>query len=115
MEVRVIQGNPTIIWADGEIDLSNANLLEEALMEAARECPQGFIIDFSEATYLDSAGIQAMLAAYRQVLDAGGRIAIVIARPTVKEIFDIICANQLPNFFIYDNLEAAKQAAFAEG
>lgn len=111
MEVRIIEDTPRVIWADGEIDLSNADLLDEALKEAVRDCPKGFVVDFSEATYLDSAGIQAVLGAHREMMDTGGKIAVVITRQTVREILDIISADQLPNFFICDNMESAKRAA----
>ena len=58
-----------------------------------------------------SAGIQAVPAAHRQMMDTGGKIAIVITSQTVREIFDIISADQLPNVFICGNMESVRQAA----
>ena len=107
MESRAIQEKERIVRARGEIDLSNVDGFQAELEDAVRESPHGFVIDLSGVTYMDSAGVQAVLWAYRSVLDAGGRLALVITHPNVQEIFVIIGAERLPDFCICDNIESA--------
>lgn len=110
MKVEVVDDARRIVRADGEIDLSNADRLGAALADAVCDCPKGFVVDLSGATYLDSAGIQVLLSAYRHVYDAGGRIAVVIAHPNVTEIFDVINAKRFPRFLLCNTLDDAMQA-----
>jgi anti-sigma B factor antagonist len=110
VEVKVVQNKFRVVQADGEIDLSNSDKLDAALQEAVRDCPKGFIIDLSDADYLDSAGIQVILTAYRRILDAGGRVAIVIKHPNVIDIFEVINADRFPSFFVRHSVEEAEEA-----
>jgi anti-anti-sigma factor len=108
MEVEVIVNAQWVVKADGEIDLSNADKLATAIQQAVHESPKGIIVDLSSAVYIDSAGIQVILAGYRHVLTAGGQFAVVVGHPNVHEIFEIINADRFPNFSLCDNLEKAE-------
>lgn len=110
MDVEVIQGIQMIIRARGTIDLSNVERFRVPLEDAARESPKGFVIDLSGVTYIDSAGIQAIIGAYKILMNSGGRISLIITDRNVKEILTITGLNQLPGFSICDTLEAAEQA-----
>jgi anti-anti-sigma factor len=57
----------------GEIDLSTAGDFEEQLHAAAMEAGVTFEIDLSEVTFIDSAGIRAMI----HVVDAVPRTDVV--------------------------------------
>jgi anti-anti-sigma factor len=107
MESRAIQDRERIVWARGEIDLGNVDGFQAELEAAVQESSHGFVIDLSGATYMDSAGMQAILWAYRSVLDTGGRLALVITHPNVKELFVIIGADRLPDFSICDDVQSA--------
>jgi anti-anti-sigma factor len=73
------------------------------------------LIDLSDATYMDSAGVQAVLNAYVRVNRAGGRIAVVTQHEIVISILQIISADRLPGFFLCENVDAAaKMLADAE-
>ena len=110
MESQAIKEKERIVWARGEIDFGNVEGLNAELSAAVKESPHGFVIDLSGATYLDSAGVQAILWTYRSILDAGGKLALVITHPNVKDIFVVIGADRLPDLFICDSVESAVKA-----
>lgn len=45
---------------DGEVDLSNASGLGQALRDAVPNAALGLVVDLSRVTYLDSAGIHLL-------------------------------------------------------
>lgn len=110
MEVEVVQGAHRVIKASGEIDYSNAKLLQDAITDAVRESPSGFVIDLSGVEYMDSAGVQAIIYAYQSVTRAGGVLALVNTHPNVIEILSIVSMDKLPKLFMCDSLESAEQA-----
>lgn len=110
MEFEVIRNSIIIVRASGEIDLLNVDEFREALSEAVRESPQGFVIDLSDVTYIDSAGLQAVISAYRSVYNADGSIALVMVHRNVRAIFELMQLHTLPRFSICDNLDSARQA-----
>jgi anti-anti-sigma factor len=110
MGPQAIQEKERIVWARGEIDFGNVEGFNAELETAVRESPRGFVIDLSGATYMDSAGVQATLWAYRSILDAGGRLALVITHPNVQDIFVLIGVDRLSGLFICDNVESAVKA-----
>lgn len=113
MDVQVIEGTHRIVRASGEIDYSNVKAFQQALEDAVRATPQGIVIDLSGVVYIDSAGIQAFLIAYRHVYDAGGSLVIVTTHPNLKEMFAVISVDKLPRLMIRDCLEAAEEALTA--
>lgn len=110
MGSQIIQEKERIVWARGEIDFGNVEGFNAELQAAVRESSHGFVIDLSGATYMDSAGVQAILWAYRSVLDAGGRLALVITHPNVQDIFVLIGVDRLPDLAICDSVESAVKA-----
>ncbi len=110
MDVVIMHDDHWIVKASGEIDYSNAIRLQDAITEAIRESPSGFIIDLSDVEYMDSAGVQAVLYAYKDLHQAGGVLALVNTHPNVKEILSIVSIDKLPGLYMCDSLESAEEA-----
>ena len=108
MGVEVFQSKAKVIRATGDIDLSNVGELNAALNDAVKESPDGFIIDLSEVTYIDSAGIAAIISAYQRICPHKGKLALVVKTANVKDILDLIHLNMLPGLFICDDLPCAE-------
>lgn len=109
MNVEVTRGRKRIVRAADVIDYSNVRAFDRALEQAARDCPAGFIIDLSEATYMDSAGVQAVLSAYRLVTAGGGVLAVVLRDPNTRDIIRITGAQYLPGFHMCEDLQSAER------
>lgn len=113
MDVWVVSNAQRVVGASGEIDLSNVDRLRAALDDAVRESPGGFVIDLSGAAYIDSAGLQVILNAYRQVHACGGKIAAVLVDGSVRDIMNIISIERFPGFIVRETIEAAEGALSA--
>lgn len=109
MSADVIQGMHIIVHVTGEIDISNVAEFNKALSEAAEKAPEGFIIDLTDATYMDSAGVQAILTAYSKMRESEGCLVVIIGNVRVKRVLEVVHLEQLPGLCIRENLDAAKQ------
>jgi anti-anti-sigma factor len=64
----------------GEIDLSNAESIGQALTEAVPSHALALVLDLSEMDYLDSAGIQLIIQVQASVSSRGQLLHVVIPR-----------------------------------
>jgi len=103
------KGGPAIVTAPQEIDLSNVSEFENSLDKAIAQAPGGFIIDLTGTTYIDSAGVQAMLAAYSKDHVEDRKIAVVVGNSLVKSVLGVVHLEQLPGMYVFDDLNDAKQ------
>jgi anti-sigma B factor antagonist len=72
-------GQGCTIRLAGELDLSVAQRLEQALNEAREAGPKRIVVDMSELAFIDSAGIQPLVGTKRS---AGGHGSeLVLAKP----------------------------------
>lgn len=62
----------------GEIDLSNARRIGEAIVETTSNQERGLVIDLSALHYLDSAGIHLLFRLWEQLRARGQTLALVI-------------------------------------
>ena len=70
----------------GEVDIAVQRKLHEALIEA-QEGARELIIDMSEVTFLDSAGINALVWAWRRARE--GRVKVAGASGHVRQVLEI--------------------------
>jgi len=77
----------------GEIDGSNAVELERALAQRLASSAHGLVLDLSEVSYLDSAGIELLFGLARSLGDRRQRLRLVVPDSSplrrVLEICDI--------------------------
>lgn len=71
----------------GEIDISNAQELGEALARFDHETP--LAIDMTDVAYIDSTGLNAIAQYGRVQLDAGNELFLVVTRSPLRKIFEI--------------------------
>jgi anti-anti-sigma factor len=82
-------GEVTIVVVRGEHDLSTAETLRSRL-EAVREQRRPFVVDLSEATFIDSAVLGVLIAAHDQASSDGTAMAFAVGEgPTVRKIIDL--------------------------
>lgn len=74
-----IDGTP-VVRVRGEIDLSNAALVRDAIVAAVSETADVVVVDLSETAYLDSAGI-AMLFRLADRLSVGRQELRLVVPP----------------------------------
>jgi anti-anti-sigma factor len=68
-----------VAHVEGEVDMSNADRLGAAIAAELGNAAMGVVIDLSEVSYLDSAGIHVVYELRAQVQSRGQDIRLVVA------------------------------------
>ena len=94
-----------VVVASGEIHVSTAPQLAERLATAIGQGSRNVVVDLGDVSFIDSTGLSVLLDAQRQVTRASGRLALVIANPTVLRLFEVTRLDA--TFAVEPTLEAA--------
>jgi anti-sigma B factor antagonist len=73
----------------GELDISSAPMLEEALGRLEAGQPSLLVIDLRGLEFMDSTGLRTLVSADQRARDAGRRLAIVRGPEAVDRIFNV--------------------------
>jgi len=96
--VEVIGGVP-VVAAPEDIDITNADGLRTALLEAASLGPGTFVVDMSRTQFCDTAGLHALVAAHKRARAEGGQLLLVTRGAAVDRILSITGLDRvIPNF-----------------
>ncbi|MFF4316198.1 STAS domain-containing protein [Streptomyces sp. NPDC001507] len=82
-------GGVRVLTACGEIDLDSAPQLLDALTADGAAAPLT-VLDLSDVTFMDSSGINALIAAHHAARRHGGQLRLAAPSPNVAEIFGIV-------------------------
>ena len=86
--VEVVSGIPVVVTPE-EIDITNADGLRAALLEAAAHGPGKLVVDMSRTQFCDTAGIHALVTAHKRAEVGRSEIRLVITGAAVLRIFAI--------------------------
>jgi anti-sigma B factor antagonist len=89
----------------GEIDLHVSPAVTESLNAMVEKKPERIVIDLTHATYIDSAGLAALILAMQKVEAYGGRFFLTGVHETMRSIFETSRLDQI--FQIFPDVEAA--------
>jgi anti-anti-sigma factor len=96
--VEMVRGVPVVV-APEEIDITNADVLRTALLEAAAHGPGTFVVDLTRTHFCDTAGIHALVAAHKRARAEGGDVLLVKPGAAVLRILSITGLDQVfPSF-----------------
>jgi anti-anti-sigma factor len=99
---------PNVVPLQGEIDLHVSPAVTESLNTMIDGRPQRLVIDLSGATYIDSAGLAALILAMQRVEAYGGRFLLTGVHETIRSIFETSRLDQI--FQIFPDVDAALAA-----
>jgi len=113
--VELTRGVPVVV-APEEIDITNAEGLRAALLHAAALGRGDFVVDMTRTRFCDSAGIHALVDAYKRARDGGGRVLLATAGAAVPRIFEITGVDRvIPRFPSLEDALEQVPAAEAPG
>jgi anti-sigma B factor antagonist len=99
------QHRPNILPLDGDIDLHVSPAVTESLDAIIKKRPELIVIDLSRSTYIDSAGIAALILAMQEVGAYGGRFILTGLPETLRSIFE---TSRLDGIFrVFPDVDAA--------
>jgi stage II sporulation protein AA (anti-sigma F factor antagonist) len=67
----------------GDIDMANADILEEAALGALQNTDSGLIINLTDVAYVDSAGIRSLLTLRRLLAHRQQKMFVVVPERSV--------------------------------
>jgi anti-sigma B factor antagonist len=77
------------IDASGEIDISTAQNLKDALVDSYSEHAGDIILDMSAVNYMDSSGLGVLISIYGDMKAAGHRLVLTELRDNVAKLLKI--------------------------
>ena len=83
------QHRPNVLPLEGDIDLHVLSAVTESLNAMIKKKPERIVIDLSRATYIDSAGMAALILAMQEVEGYGGKFFLSGLQETIRSIFEI--------------------------
>lgn len=103
-EVTESHGIP-IVRVQGDIDLHTVPRFERAVQEGIDRARSTLIIDLSGATYLDSAGLSALLSANKKLSTRDAKLYVIAPRscPGVRRVLEITRIDTI--IPVYESLE----------
>jgi len=96
---------PDVLPLKGEIDLHVSPSVTASLNAMIEKKPRRLVVDLSEVTYIDSAGLAALIEAMQKVEAYGGKFLLAGLQETVRSIFEISRLDQV--FQIFPDVRAA--------
>ena len=82
------QHRSNVLSLEGDIDLHVSPVVTESLNAMMRKKPQRMVIDLSRVTYIDSAGMAALILAMQEVEAYGGEFFLSGLQETLRSIFE---------------------------
>ncbi len=109
MDVRLTKTPIPTVSVSGEVDHYNSHLVAPAIREASH-IDSSIILDLSNLTYLDSAGVQLVFLASRLTHEKSGSVAMVVTNDHVHRILEITGTDNIPNLKTVSNLSEAEDS-----
>jgi len=99
------QHRPNVLSLQGEIDLYVSPNVSRSIDAMVEKKPERIVIDLARATYIDSAGLAALILAMQMVEAYGGKFFLTGLHKTMHSIFAISRLDQV--FQILPDVDAA--------
>ena len=85
-----ITDTKTIIRIEGEVDVSNASELRDALDTALADGAKEVEADFTEVAYIDSTGIGVLVGAAHRAQESGSVLVVANPQKNVERVFTLL-------------------------
>ena len=96
---------PNVLPLKGEIDLHVSPVVTASLNAIVEKKPDRLVIDLSDVSYIDSAGLAALIQAMQKVEAYGGKFLLAGLQETVRSIFEISRLDQV--FQVFPDVDTA--------
>ena len=89
LHVDVLSTVPLVVGVSGEVDIASAPKLREELLGALRRHGARLALDLGGVTFMDCAGINALLAARRHARLEGGWVRVARASRRARKVLTL--------------------------
>ena len=84
----------TIVAISGEVDVGTEAQLQQSLLRIMRECGAKLMLDVSGVSFMDCAGLRALLATRRRAEIRGGFLRLIATSAAVGRIIELTGAQE---------------------
>jgi anti-sigma B factor antagonist len=88
-------GRVAVVTAAGEVDITNAEGFRDALLSALNAGAAGLVADLTPTTFLDSAGVTALVRAARRATATDATLRLAVTAPPVLRVLSLVGIDQL--------------------
>lgn len=106
-------GQVAVISLPAEIDMSNADQVRDDLLSILNRGATLLVVDMSATTFCDSAGLNALVRAFKRATASGSGMRVVVSARAVQRVLAITGVDHLID--IYPTVAAAMAAADQPG
>ena len=97
----------TVVRLAGELDLYNAHVVREALIDAAAEGPARLVVDLSDVKFIDSTALGVLIEARTRM---SNRRAFLLASPGLETRRALQVSGLDRHFSVHESLDEALEA-----
>jgi anti-anti-sigma factor len=101
-------GQSAVVATPAEVDVTNADGLRDALLEALNAGALGLVVDMTATTFCDSAGIAALTRAARRAAASDATLRLAVTAQPVLRVFSIVGIDRLID--IHPTVNAARES-----
>lgn len=83
------------VTVTGEVDVSNANELREALDAVLGQTPAGISVDLAQVAYIDSTGIGVLVGSAHKAQDSGRVFQVLNPQANVLRILGLLGVDEV--------------------
>ncbi|MFD2113357.1 STAS domain-containing protein [Thiorhodococcus fuscus] len=95
----------SIVAVSGKLDTLTAPAYEKAVTELIDSGTTQMVIDFSELSYISSAGLRSLLVTAKMLKSKSGKLALANVTGGVRDVFEMAGFGSI--FAMYDSIPAA--------
>ena len=104
----MLPGKIPILDVDGEVDHYAVPELESKVVSFIAEGYKSLILDFTDVSYIDSAGVALIILSIQKTSPIGGKVGLVVNDKNVLKILEIVGITKLAEAFsLYSTVDEA--------
>jgi anti-anti-sigma factor len=89
ISLRPDEDGNVVVSLQGEIDISSADQVWAALVEALTAWTGNVVVDFAEVSFLDSQGINTLLRVHKDCDFDAGRLSVRAPQPQARKVLEM--------------------------
>src|ERR1700750_235162 len=79
-----------VVWARGDVDTNAAETFQDMMQSVMRRHSPSLLLDLSGVSFMDCAGLRALLLTQRRAGMRGGSVSLIAESPAVRRIIDLL-------------------------
>ncbi len=99
------EGDVTVLDVEGELVVGNRRALKDEVLSRLGEGDDKFVLDFEDASYIDSSGLGVLVSLSKRIREEGGELRLAGLDDDLRTLFELTRLDTL--FQIADDRNAA--------